>query len=169
MTTTTVFLVRHAKAADRTTWTGRDFDRPLVERGHKQAARLALALSLGPERPVLVAASPWVRCVETAEPIAEALGLAVAADDRLGYDGPDLARFVLEAAARAGEAPKGGGAAVAVSHGDLIPFYLLGAGLLRGVPHFRTGSLFRVEVADGRPVAATLVDRSELRAWPVTH
>ncbi len=167
MTTTTVFLVRHAKAADRTTWTGRDLDRPLVERGHKQAARLARALSLGPERPVLVAASPWRRCVETAEPIADAFRLAVAADDRLGYGGPDLAGFVREAAARAGEAPEG--AAVAVSHGDLIPFYLLGAGLLRQVPDFRTGSLFRVEVEDGRPVAATLVDRSELTAWPASH
>lgn len=169
MTTTTVFLVRHAKAADRATWTGRDFDRPLVERGRKQAARLSRALSLGPERPVLVAASPWLRCVETAEPVAEAVGLPVTADDRLGYDGPDLAGFVLEAAARAAGAAEGAGVAVAVSHGDLIPSYLLGAGLLTRVPAFRTGSLFRVEVEDGHPVAATMVDRSELRAWPAAH
>jgi 8-oxo-dGTP diphosphatase len=165
--TTTVFLVRHAKAADRTTWAGSDRDRPLVERGHQQAARLARALAGTLERPVLVAASPWRRCLETAEPIAEALGLVVEEDGRLGYDGPDLAGFVLEAAARAGGSP--GRAVVAVSHGDLIPRYLEAAGLVAGVPSFRTGSLFRVQVDDGAPVAATLLDRGELSGWPVAR
>lgn len=160
--TTTVFLVRHAKAADRATWSGSDRDRPLVERGQRQAARLAGALARYPERPVLVAASPWRRCLETAEPIAAALGLTVETDPRLGYDRPDLAGFLLEAAARAGGSP--GQAAVAVSHGDLIPLYLQAVGLLRGLPDFRTGSLFRLRVEDGHPVAATLVDRADLKA-----
>ena len=160
--TTTLYLVRHAKAADRTTWTGSDRDRPLVERGHKQAARLARALTT--EQPVLVAASPWRRCVETAEPIAAAAGLAVEADDRLGYDRPDIAGFVREVA---GGPPHR--AIVGVSHGDMIPLYLLGANLLGGVPDFRTGSLFRLQVEDGRPVSATLIDRAELREWPVAR
>ena len=156
MAATTLFLVRHAKAADRDHWTGADRDRPLVERGRAQADRLARAL--GPERPVLVAASPWLRCLETAAPLAKALGLEVQPDDRLGYDGPDLAGFV-----RATASTHPGQRLVAVSHGDLIPLYLAQVGLLKDMPRFRTGSLFRIEVRGGRPAAATLVDRGQLK------
>jgi len=154
-TTTTVFLVRHAKAADREGWTGADRDRPLVDRGRAQADRLARALE--PERPALVAASPWLRCVETAEPLAEAIGLEVRPDDRLGYDHPDLAGFV-----RACAEAHAGRSVVAVSHGDLIPFYLAQVGMLDGTPRFRTGSLFRLELRDGHPERATLMDRRDL-------
>ena len=156
MPTTVVFLVRHAKAAGRDSWTGRDRDRPLVERGRTQAARLAAALRR--EAPVVVAASPWLRCRQTAAPLAAALGLRVELDDRLGYDAPDLGGWILAAAA---DHP--GEAVVAVSHGDLIPLYLLRARLLDGPPDFRTGSLFRLEVRRGGPVTATLVDRRELK------
>jgi 8-oxo-(d)GTP phosphatase len=150
----TVFLVRHAKAAKRENWDGPDRDRPLVRRGKAQAERLALALA--PERPVLLAASPWLRCVETAEPLAAAVGIEVRRDARLGYDGPDLEGWMREMAAEPGEA------VVGVGHGDLIPHYLLRAGLLRGVPAFRTGSLFRVRLGGGRPVEVTYVDRDDL-------
>jgi hypothetical protein len=52
---------------------------------------------------------------------------------------------------------------VGVSHGDLIPMYLLQAGLLDGFPDFRTGSLFRLEVGRGRADKVELVDRRELK------
>jgi 8-oxo-(d)GTP phosphatase len=152
----TVFLVRHAKAADREGWDGPDRDRPLVERGRAQAERLALALA--PVRPALVAASPWLRCVQTAEPLAEALGVEVQADDRLGYDDADLAGFVHTCAAA-----HPGGSVVAVSHGDLIPLYLARVRMIDGPPRFRTGSLYRLDLRDGRPERATLVDRRELK------
>jgi 8-oxo-(d)GTP phosphatase len=154
--TEAVFLVRHAKAADRETWTGADRDRPLIERGRVQAERLAAALA--PERPAVVASSPWLRCVETAEPLAGALGVEVEPDDRLGYDGFDLAGFI-----QAQVAAHPGRSVVAVSHGDLIPLYLAGSGLLDGHPRFRTGSLFRIDLHDGRPQRATLVDRRDLK------
>jgi 8-oxo-dGTP diphosphatase len=156
-TTTTVFLVRHAKAADREHWTGADRDRPLIDRGRAQADRLARALE--PERPALVAASPWLRCVETAAPLAEAIGLEVQPDDRLGYEHSDLAGFV-----RACVAAHPGRSLVAVSHGDLIPLYLGQIRMLGGMPRFRTGSLFRLDLRDGRPERATLIDRRDLRA-----
>src|SRR5215208_992145 len=111
MATTIVFLVRHAKAADRFDWTGGDRDRPLIDKGRHQADRLAAALRR--EQPVLVAASPWLRCR-----LAAALGLRVELDDRLGYDAPDVSGWV-RAAAR--EHP--GQAVVGVSHGDLFPIY----------------------------------------------
>src|SRR6266511_3492912 len=122
---TTVFLVRHAKAADRETWDGADRDRPLIERGRLQA---------------------------------DPLGLEVQPDDRLGYDRADLAGFVSAAAAA-----HPGRSVVAVSHGDLIPLYLGAAGLLDGYPQFRTGSLFRLDLRDGRPQRATLIDRRDLK------
>jgi broad specificity phosphatase PhoE len=107
---------------------------------------------------VLVAASPWLRCRQTAAPLAAALGLRVELDDRLGYDAPDVSGWV-RAAAR--EHP--GQAVVGVSHGDLIPIYLVQAGLVEGFPSFRTGSLFRLEVSGGRVNRAELVDRKELK------
>ena len=156
MATTIVILVRHAKAADRFDWTGGDRDRPLIDKGRKQADRLAAAVRR--EEPVLVAASPWLRCRQTAAPLAAALGLQVELDDRLGYDAPDVAGWVRAAA---GDHP--GQAVVGVSHGDLIPDYLLRAGLLDGFPNLRTGSLVRLEVAGGRVAGVELVDRKELK------
>jgi broad specificity phosphatase PhoE len=156
MATTIVFLVRHAKAAGRAEWTGGDRGRPLVDKGRAQAERLAGALRR--EQPVLVAASPWLRCRQTAAPLATVMGLRVELDDRLGYDAPDMAGWVQSAAR---DHP--GQAVVAVSHGDLIPLYLLRARLLDDVPHFRTGSLFRLEVSQGRVGEAVLVDRKELK------
>jgi 8-oxo-dGTP diphosphatase len=73
MATTIVFMVRHAKAVNRDLWNGGDRGRPLVDRGRAQAERLAVALRR--ERPVLIAASPWLRCRQTAAPLAAAVGL----------------------------------------------------------------------------------------------
>jgi broad specificity phosphatase PhoE len=156
MATTIVFLVRHAKAADRFDWTGGDRDRPLIDKGRHQADRLAAALRR--EQPVLVAASPWLRCRQTAAPLAAAMGLQVELDDRLGYDAPDVSGWV-----RAASREHPGQAVVGVSHGDLIPIYLVQAGLVEGFPSFRTGSLFRLEVSGGRVNRVELVDRKELK------
>jgi broad specificity phosphatase PhoE len=153
---TVVFLVRHAKAADRYEWTGGDRDRPLIDRGRRQAERLARALRR--EQPVLVAASPWLRCRQTAAPLAATMGLQVELDDRLGYDAPDIAGWV-----RATARDHPGEAVVGVGHGDLIPIYLMQTGKLSGFPDFRTGSLFRLEVSQGRVGEVTLVDRKQLK------
>jgi broad specificity phosphatase PhoE len=156
MASTVVFLVRHAKAADRYDWTGGDRDRPLIDKGRQQADRLAAALRR--EQPVLVAASPWLRCRQTAAPLAAAMGIHVQLDDRLGYDAPDVAGWV-----RAASREHPGQAVVGVGHGDLIPIYLVQAGLVEGFPSFRTGSLFRLEVSRGRVNRVELVDRKELK------
>ena len=156
MATTIVFLVRHAKAADRFDWTGGDRDRPLIDKGRHQADRLAAALRR--EQPVLVAASPWLSCRQTAAPLAAAMGLRVELDDRLGYDAPDVSGWV-----RAASREHPGQAVVGVGHGDLIPIYLVQAGLVEGFPNFRTGSLFRLEVVRSRVDRVELVDRRELK------
>jgi 8-oxo-dGTP diphosphatase len=152
---TNLYLVRHAKAADRLEFDGPDRERPLIGKGRGQAERLAAAL--GGEPIGLIAASPWLRCLETAAPLAEAAGLEVVPDPRLGYDQPDVRSWVAEALDA-----NPGRSVVAVSHGDLLPEFLFSVGLLRGMPSFRTGSLFRVEVGDGNLGPVTYVDRAEL-------
>ena len=70
-----VVLVRHATAGDRATWRDDDRLRPLDDRGRRQAAALPAALadlSIG-----RILTSPYVRCVETVEPLAAALGLEI--------------------------------------------------------------------------------------------
>ena len=156
MATTIVFLVRHAKAADRFEWTGGDRDRPLIDKGRRQADRLAATVRR--EQPVVVAASPWLRCRQTAAPLATTMGLQVELDDRLGYDAPDLAAWV-----RAAVREHPGQAVVGVSHGDLIPMYLFQTGLVNGFPEFRTSSLFRLEAGRGGVTKVELVDRKELK------
>jgi broad specificity phosphatase PhoE len=159
MATTIIFLVRHAKAANRFEWTGGDRGRPLIDKGRRQADRLAAALLR--EQPVLVAASPWLRCRQTAAPLATAMGLQVELDDRLGYDAPDLAAWV-----RAAVREHPGEAVIGVSHGDLIPMYLFQTGLVDGFPEFRTGSLFRLEAGREGVAKIELIDRRELKRQP---
>jgi len=70
-----MLLIRHARAGERTEWSGDDRGRPLDERGRKQAADLVGALSDYPLTRIL--SSPYDRCVQTVEPLARARGLDV--------------------------------------------------------------------------------------------
>lgn len=147
--TSTLFLARHGAAVAPHVWDGTDRDRPLTATGRTQAGMLAATLRR--EDLCHVAASPWVRCVETAEAVAELTGARVDVDERLGYGHPDLAAWVAEAVTADGRA------VLAVSHGDLVPAFLRAAGALpRPVP-LGTGGLFRVPVDDGGLGLATLV------------
>jgi 8-oxo-dGTP diphosphatase len=76
--TTTLVVVRHAKAGNRGEWRGDDAERPLDVVGRRQARRLAEILPWYGPRRVLSAAK--VRCVETVRPTADALGLEVVVD-----------------------------------------------------------------------------------------
>jgi 8-oxo-dGTP diphosphatase len=78
----TSVLLRHAAAGDREHWDGDDLHRPLDARGRRQSAELVdLLRPFGVRR---VVSSPYVRCVQTVEPLAAALGLRLELDDRLG-------------------------------------------------------------------------------------
>lgn len=114
-----VLLVRHAKAKDRSTWLEDDSSRPLSKAGLLQAQ--ALGDRLSPYRPVLVASSPALRCVQTVTPLAEALGASIEQIDQLGemdWEGPGAALRVLrDFAGRAASV-------VICSHGDVIPALL---------------------------------------------
>jgi len=131
---TVVELVRHAKAYPREQWWGKaERERPLTKSGFVQSRRLALLLhGQGPIDGCY--SSPFVRCVQTLEPLAELVGVKIVLEPGLGeattlpvHDGGDgwvvsawlggravaiIDRVVSEHA---------GGRIVLCSHGDVIP------------------------------------------------
>jgi 8-oxo-dGTP diphosphatase len=72
---TTFYVVRHAKAGSRTNWPEDDRLRPLGKKGLKQAE--ALVSILEPFPITAVYSSPFLRCVQTVEPLARARKLSV--------------------------------------------------------------------------------------------
>ena len=70
-----VYLVRHASAGHRVSWSGDDLLRPLDDRGRRQADGLVDQLR-GREFKRIVS-SPYARCVESVVPLAHARGMAV--------------------------------------------------------------------------------------------
>lgn len=106
-----LYLVRHAKAGDRLAWHGDDRHRPLTPKGRQQAELIAERLAWTIDGNLV--SSPYLRCIETLEPLAARLGTTVQVDLRLtegtGFEG---ALQVL------GEVPDN---SVLCSHGDVIP------------------------------------------------
>lgn len=125
-----LYLVRHAKAGDRSRWTGDDILRPLSGKGRRQAVSLCeRLLPLVGERPgATLLSSEYLRCLQTLEPLAARLHSQVHADERLtegrGFEG------VLEMIA---SIPDG---SVMCSHGDIIPDVI--AALERRSTHITT-------------------------------
>jgi 8-oxo-(d)GTP phosphatase len=106
-----VFLVRHAKAGDRDKWTGDDRLRPLEKRGRRQAD--ALVAPLAGYALTRLVSSPYVRCVETLEPLAAHLGLAIEHE-------PAIEEGVSVEDARALFGRLGPGPVVLCTHGDVV-------------------------------------------------
>jgi 8-oxo-dGTP diphosphatase len=106
-----LYLVRHAKAGERRTWTGDDADRPLSKKGHKQSELIAKRLAKVP--PTGLLSSRYVRCVQTLEPLATSLDLNVEIEDCLTEFEPVEPVLELIATAKNGT--------VMCSHGDIIP------------------------------------------------
>jgi phosphohistidine phosphatase SixA len=77
-----IVLVRHGQAQGKIGWDGPDSDRALVGRGRRQARHLAKVIG-GGRPPGRVISSPALRCVQTVEPYADKVGLAVELSDRL--------------------------------------------------------------------------------------
>lgn len=76
-----VYLVRHADAGDRESWVGDDEVRPLSDKGWRQARGLVKVL--GRNQVGRVSSSPYLRCIQTVEPLAEAHALPVVPEPRL--------------------------------------------------------------------------------------
>lgn len=76
-----IYFIRHAAALDRALWHHVDRERPLNERGFRQADELGRMLRAA--RIERIVSSPALRCVDTVWPLAKALGLPIARHDAL--------------------------------------------------------------------------------------
>ena len=145
-------LVRHADAGNRGAWVGDDFERPLDDHGQMQAEAIGAALADRPVRRIL--SSPYVRCVDTVVPLGRALGLPVEALDTLAEGS-----YVADALDLLGSLAGAEGDSVLCSHGDVIPgvlWVLSQYGLeIDDLGRCKKGSIWELEVSDGRIVAAT--------------
>jgi 8-oxo-dGTP diphosphatase len=146
----TVYLVRHAKAGSRRDWEGPDAERPLSRKGRRQAEGLVHLLADRPVRRVL--SSPYVRCVQTVEPLADKLGLPVEETAALaeGAAPADTVELFRDLAATT---------AVLCTHGDLIPPVLETLAATEGLPlppdyPFAKGSTWELDALNGRWLAA---------------
>jgi 8-oxo-dGTP diphosphatase len=145
-------VVRHAKAGSRSHWTGDDRKRPISPKGEKQAARLVERM----KKVALTAvfSSPYLRCVQTVEPLAAARNLQVQQSQDLQegrgitglyvfFNNPDLDDVVLS------------------THGDLVWELVEDLTNRRVLPAFREqfekGSTWVVDVEDGTPVKASYI------------
>jgi 8-oxo-dGTP diphosphatase len=134
-----LYLVRHAKAGSRSGWLGPDEARPLSKSGREQAQGIKRSLAEWPVTRIL--SSPYVRCVETVEPLATKLGLPVEAVHVLaeGY----AAHAVLELMVALPDH------AVLCSHGDLIPAVIEALArrgmVVDGEPDWRKGATWIIE------------------------
>jgi 8-oxo-dGTP diphosphatase len=107
----TIYVVRHGKAGSRSAWTEADDLRPLTKAGRRQADAIAEALThCGVD---VVLSSPYVRCRQTVEPLAERLRLPV-----------DLSQALAEGAALVDALALidklGDDTAALCTHGDVI-------------------------------------------------
>lgn len=148
-----LYLVRHAKAGERHGWTDPDELRPLSKKGWRQAT--AVGLRLRPLATGQLVSSPYVRCVQTLEPLAATLDIDIRIDDRLAEENPASAAIEL-----LDEVPDG---SVLCSHGDVIPATI--AALVRAGMQLRSS-------ADWRKASVWVIDRNRhnrytrARVWP---
>jgi 8-oxo-dGTP diphosphatase len=141
----TLYLLRHATAADRSKWKGTDGARSLTKKGRRQAEAIAQSLAgAGIER---ILSSPYARCVQTVEPLAKMIGAPIETSPLLAEE-PDLdAAYALVDGVV-------GANAVICSHGDVIPALInrmMWAGLgLSSRFYCSKGSMWEVEVENGK-------------------
>lgn len=146
-----VYFLRHGPAGDREQWQGDDFDRPLTGDGRARIAREGKALAkldLGLD---LLLTSPLVRAKQTAQIVAERLGM----EDRLfedarlglGFDNDALASILHDRA--------GVGTLMLVGHepsmSETIGRLVGGAAI-----DFKKGGLACVDLEDAQAARGTL-------------
>ncbi len=145
----TSYLLRHAKAGSRERWTSPDRERPLSHAGKVQAGALLAVLGADIRS---IRSSPYVRCMETVEPLAAALGLPVVAEPRLA-EGEDPEWTLQQLAA--------GGGALLCTHGDVMAAVVCGLSdanvPLAGGMQWAKGCTWVFEIGDGRIIAGRYV------------
>ena len=147
-----IYVVRHAKAGDRADWEGDDRLRPLTKSGRRQAEELAAWLKKEPIDAIL--SSPYVRCKQTLEPLAQQRKLPIEPRKDLeeGSGGESILRMVQEFKGRN---------VVLCTHGDLVEEFLeqlIQKGLVpKGRANMEKGSTWVVEETAGKITGARYV------------
>lgn len=143
-----VYVVRHAKAGSRSAWKDDDRKRPLSKTGRRQAE--AIVDRLAGEEVVRILSSPFVRCVQSVEPLAARHGLRVETTDALA-EGASL-QEALRLVEKVSDKPT-----VLCTHGDVVG-ELLGHASRHGVrieePRMEKGSTWVLDVQHGLIVDA---------------
>ncbi|PTR31848.1 8-oxo-dGTP diphosphatase [Rhodococcus sp. OK519] len=156
--TTTVLLVRHAKAGSRKKYVGDDDLRPLDEKGRAQAEALVAQLrAFGASE---VSSADRTRCVQTVEPLAESLGVPIGIESLLSEEG--YAADPAGARARARKIAARGGVQVICSQGGVIPdlldWWAERDGIALPAARNRKASIWALSLSGGRLVAADHID-----------
>jgi len=143
------YLVRHAKAGDRSDWSGDDRLRPLTKSGQRQAEALADMLEGEPIDKIL--SSGYLRCMQTVEPLGARRTLSVEPikDLEEGAGGESVLRLIQKYRGRN---------VVLCTHGDVMEELLEGLivqGLVqRARAHMEKGSTWVLEEQDGKVTGA---------------
>lgn len=143
------YVVRHAKAGSRGHWSGDDRLRPLSKKGEKQAE--ALIKVLEPFGIAAIFSSPFLRCLQTVEPLARAHRIAVRSTPSLaeGHGVGALYEFFKDDKLDQ---------AVLSTHGDiaweLVEDLVQRSVIKAGDGGFEKGSTWVVEVENAVPVGA---------------
>jgi 8-oxo-dGTP diphosphatase len=147
----TVYLVRHAAAGRRSSWTGDDDQRPLSKAGRRQARRLVDVLDAADVAQIV--SSPYVRCRQSVEPLAAQRRLPVELSDALAEGAPlaDALRLIDKMSDRP---------SVLCTHGDIVEGVLRHLadqgvpGTTSGKPRMEKGSVWALDTVDGSVVGA---------------
>lgn len=107
-----IFVIRHGSAGERNGADANDSERDLDPKGRRQAEEIAKVLAGAEISRIL--SSPYPRCLQTVQPLAEGLGVEVEPTDALA-EGADL-KGTLELVEQNAEI-----GLVLCSHGDVIP------------------------------------------------
>jgi 8-oxo-dGTP diphosphatase len=138
------YVVRHAKAGNRSEWMGDDRLRPLTKSGEKQAEALADLLANKPIDKIL--SSGYLRCLQTVEPLAAKRKLPVEPVKELeeGAGGDGVVRLIQKFKGRN---------IVLCTHGDVMEELLerlIAEGLVpRARAMMEKGSTWVLEEKDG--------------------
>lgn len=148
----TRYLVRHTKAGKRSQWQGDDRLRPVTGSGRRQAE--AIAAWLAPLAPVALLTSPYLRCRQSLEPLADTTGLPLTEEPALAEgEAPESALDLIAAAAPG---------TVLCSHGDVIDGIVellerSGATLVDAPVTVRKGTTVVIEPRDDGPWRVSFV------------
>lgn len=158
--TSTLLVVRHAKAGSRDRFDGPDEQRPLERAGRAQAdALVSNLLAFGASE--IFSADP-LRCVQTMEPLAEKLGTTI--DIEPDFSETAYAAAPDKARQRALALVSNRAVRVLCSQGKVIPDLLRWwadrDGITLPSARNRKGSVWVLSFASGRLVAADHLDRS---------